>query len=60
MGQTVSLPLPGFIVRAVAARWPKEVVVEHNDGTVSLYSGFAGENDVIRARRAGDIIREDG
>jgi hypothetical protein len=40
-------------------RWPREVVVEHGDGTVSLFAGHErdGVDGIIRSRRADDVIR---
>jgi hypothetical protein len=37
--------------------WPREVVVEHSDGTVSLFSQVEVIDGTIRARRAGDVFR---
>ena len=39
--------------------WPKEIVVDHGDGTVSLFANVAdAHRSQIRARRAGDVFRE--
>ncbi len=39
--------------------WPREVVVEHADGTVSLLANVDLIDGNIRGRRAGDIFREE-
>jgi hypothetical protein len=39
-------------------RWPREVVVEHSDGTVSLLQDVALVGGTIRGRRADDVFRE--
>jgi hypothetical protein len=51
--------VPREIASVVTARWPREVVVEHSDGTVSLFSAENAKDGVIRARRAGDRVREE-
>jgi hypothetical protein len=38
--------------------WPREVVVEHGDGTVSLLANVSFIEGVVRGRRAGDVFRE--
>ncbi len=39
-------------------RWPREVVVDHGDGTVSLLQDIAlVDGKKIRGRRAGDVFR---
>lgn len=38
-------------------RWPREVVVENGDGTVSLLADVALVGGSVRARRAGDVFR---
>jgi hypothetical protein len=45
--------------RGRAPRWPREVVVEHDDGTVSLLADVSVTAGTVRARRAGDRFRED-
>ncbi len=42
-----------------ATGWPREVVVDHGDGTESLFANAACSDGVIRARRAGDVFREE-
>ncbi|MET4206856.1 hypothetical protein [Bradyrhizobium sp. LA2.1] len=40
-------------------RWPREVVVDHGDGTVSLLQDVdAIDWAKVRGRRAGDVIRK--
>jgi hypothetical protein len=39
-------------------RWPREVVVENGDGTVSLLADIAViDGTTVRARRADDVFR---
>ena len=41
--------------------WPREVVVDHGDGTVSLFANVSAidrDREEIRARRASDQFRE--
>jgi len=45
---------------AMQTTWPRKVVVEHQDGTVSLLSKTNLVDGTVRAHRAGDIFREDG
>ncbi len=40
-------------------RWPREVVVDHGDGTVSLFAEVKTVEGTIRGRRAGDVFREE-
>jgi hypothetical protein len=40
-------------------RWPREVVVERDDGTVSLLADASVVDGTVRARRADDVIREE-
>jgi hypothetical protein len=42
-----------------ATGWPREVVVEHGDGTVSLLANVAVSEGTVRNRRAGDVFREE-
>lgn len=39
--------------------WPREIVVDHGDGTVSLFANAGAGDGVIRPRRAGDVFREE-
>ncbi|MFH0299818.1 hypothetical protein AAFX91_21805 [Bradyrhizobium sp. 31Argb] len=40
-------------------RWPREIVVDHGGGTVSLLQDVAlVDGKKIRARRAGDVFRK--
>jgi hypothetical protein len=39
--------------------WPREVVVEHDDGTVSLLANVDVSAGTVRCRRAGDVFREE-
>jgi ATP-dependent Clp protease ATP-binding subunit ClpX len=38
-------------------RWPREVVIDHGDGTVSLLQDASISDGVIRGRLAGDVFR---
>lgn len=39
-------------------RWPREIVVEHGDGTVSLFQDVDQVDwSQVRGRRAGDVFR---
>ncbi|UGA45961.1 hypothetical protein HU230_0007960 [Bradyrhizobium quebecense] len=39
--------------------WPREIVVDHGDGTVSLLANVPEiRGAVVRGRRAGDVLRE--
>lgn len=39
--------------------WPREIVVDHGDGTVSLFANVDGaHHSQIRGRRADDVFRE--
>lgn len=41
-------------------RWPREIAVDHGDGTVSLLQDIAIINgSTVRARRADDVFRKD-
>lgn len=40
-------------------RWPREIVVEHGDGTVSLFQDVDQVDwSQVRGRRAGDVFKD--